>query len=123
LMVGCSVELCKEDWKEMALQLVDSWQLAVEGIDKNSARAAVTRGPERGKQKNSSLLEAVSRERLKNLFLRKLRRFQKSEYKKFSFPQIRTVSNSRREVLHFYRCFCSFIVWTWGKRTHNSIQV
>jgi hypothetical protein len=34
--------------------IVDSWQLsiAIEGIDKSTARAAVTRGSERGKLKN-----------------------------------------------------------------------
>jgi hypothetical protein len=30
----------------------DIWQLAIEGVDKSSARAAMTRGSERGKLKN-----------------------------------------------------------------------
>jgi hypothetical protein len=38
----------------MAASSVESWHLSVgiEGIDKSSTRAAVTRGPEHGKLKN-----------------------------------------------------------------------
>jgi hypothetical protein len=51
-MVGRSVEFCKGCCEEKALQLVDRWQLSVEGTDKSFTRAAVTREPERGKLKN-----------------------------------------------------------------------
>jgi hypothetical protein len=57
--VGSAPRLYNEDprpaeWMIQKRLQRDSWQLLVgiEGIDKNSARAAVTRGPDRGKLKN-----------------------------------------------------------------------
>jgi hypothetical protein len=43
----------------MALELVDSCQLSVDGIDKSSARPTVTRGPESGKLKKLHCLKSL----------------------------------------------------------------
>jgi hypothetical protein len=45
----------------MALEIIGSCQLAVEGIDKNSVRVAMRRGPEFGELKNFHCVKSIVR--------------------------------------------------------------